>query len=327
MQQRRRKVLVTVVFIALVTLIIFLAVDNVRLRAQNHTHVEYTLLSPSIAWLSSEEFIARQETLSASLAELRPGIEDVLDDTPGVTVSVYVEDLTTGAWTGVNERGRFLPANLLKVPVMVATFKAVERGRIKFNDTVTLEANDIDLRFGPLGIRGAGTSVTVRELLEYMIVESDNTALRALGNHVLTDLELDEAMTALGFPPPELDKTISPKDYGNTLRALYYSSFLRRTFSENALSLMLNSDFDSQLPAGVPKEVPVAHKIGIHYLGQRNGASYGFIHDCGIVYVPERPYSICVMTANATHAQADRIIPAVNRVVYTYFAENELPEH
>jgi beta-lactamase class A len=95
------------------------------------------------------------------------------------------------------------------------------------------------------------------------------------------------------------------------LRSLYLSSYLRRPMSEIALNTMLYTKYNSQIPAGVPSNVPVAHKIGFYF-------QEGYFHDCGIVYVPKKPYILCVMSKNTNQIEANKIISAVSKIVYDY---------
>jgi beta-lactamase class A len=152
----------------------------------------------------------------------------------------------------------------------------------------------------------------VRELLKYMIRESDNTALWALDS-LLTVQEYADARAAVGLPLPENvdDTTVSPKEYSNILRALYLSTYLRRTFSQLALSMLAETEYDKQLQGGVPPGVKVAHKVGYYQSG-------GSFHDCGIVYVPDKPYILCVMSRDSTLAEANAAISGISSIAYEY---------
>ena len=132
-------------------------------------------------------------------------------------------------------------------------------------------------------------------MLVILVKESDNTAFFTLNNDILTPDEVLEARLAMGLPPPEDPyTTMSPKSYTNILRSLYLSSYLRRPFSEKALSIMLETDFDSGIPAFLPHDIKIAHKIGFYQQG-------GYFHDCGIIYLPYKPYSLCIMSKNTTY--------------------------
>ncbi|MEK6825260.1 MAG: serine hydrolase [Nanoarchaeota archaeon] len=124
-------------------------------------------------------------------------------------------------------------------------------------------------------------------------------------------------MASLGLPPPENDiTTVTPKEYINLFRSLYISSYLRRPFSEFALSLLLHTEFTSQIPAGLPPDVKVAHKVGIN-------REEKIFHDCGIIYLPKKNYLLCMMSKNSTQEESDRVMSAVSRTIYDYLSREK----
>jgi len=272
---------------------------------------QFSLLSPTIAWLSVEEFIKQQKIMTVSLSELKPKI--LLISTTGVngTYGVYLEDLTTGAWLGINEKDRFVPASLLKLPVMIAVLKKIENNELSIDQKVIINASDINLESGTLGFRGAGYEISVRNLLKIMINESDNTAYLTFVKRLIASDDLTKVALAMGFLSIEQDNRISPRDYSNMLRSLYYSTFLKRQFSELGLSLMLETEFTSQIPSGVPSNISVSHKVGMFKVG-------GYYHDCGIVYLPNKPYILCVMSVNSTQEESNRVISSISKEVFAY---------
>jgi beta-lactamase class A len=64
--------------------------------------------------------------------------------------------------------------------------------------------------------------------------------------------------------------------------------------------------------AGVPAGISVANKFGERELADGTRQ----LHDCGIVYHPERPYVLCVMTKGASFEQLSRTVADVSQLVY-----------
>jgi hypothetical protein len=81
------------------------------------------------------------------------------------------------------------------------------------------------------------------------------------------------------------------------------------------LEHLANSPFDKQIVAGVPKNVVVAHKIGIDDVEE----SYS---DCGIVYAPGRPYILCLGYYGGSQVLANKFMSAVSKEVYDYVINN-----
>jgi len=269
----------------------------------------YQLLSPDIAWLSANEFLLRQHQTTTSYADLKNSVSIILQNTQG-HYAFYFEDLTTGANVGINENEEFMPLSLFKVPVMIATLKEVEIGEASLNQKVVLDKLDLDNNSGTLWQKGPGYATNVKDLLIALIKHSDNTASNALSRHVISNPVMFESVVAVGLPEPTMNDTrVSPKQYAGMLRSLYFSNYLRKPFSELGLTLMLDTDFNSQIPAGLPKDIKVAHKVGF-YIWE------GYFHDCGIIYAPKKPYLLCVMSKNSNSAEADKVISQLSRIVY-----------
>jgi beta-lactamase class A len=103
-------------------------------------------------------------------------ISDINKDGQQNLISVYVRDLNTGQWTGVNEDQTFTPASLMKVPVMLAYLKQAQTNPSFLSTTFTITSDDLDT--SPQDIppqQGAklGQKYTISDLLKYMIVYHD----------------------------------------------------------------------------------------------------------------------------------------------------------
>jgi hypothetical protein len=75
------------------------------------------------------------------------------------------------------------------------------------------------------------------------------------------------------------------------------------------------------LVAGVPQNVPIAHKYGTYEFEENvNGRKVlaEQLHDCGIVYHVEKPYVFCFMTKGKDVETLYRIISHVSKLVYDY---------
>jgi beta-lactamase class A len=313
---RRTAIVLISMNIMLAASLAYVVLQNAQLQAA-HTP-KFDLLSANVAWMDVDSFLQKQKTMTVSYAPMKQSLADYVDG-HGLRgrYSIYFEDLTTGAWVGIDEKDKFMPASLLKMPTLIAILKKVELGGMSLDDNVTLTKGMLDFESGTLAYKDAGYSTSVRELLNYMIRESDNTALWAL-NSRLTIREYTEVWNAVGLPVPSsvANATVSPKEYANILRALYLSTYLRRTFSQLALSMLAETEYDAQLQGGVPAGVNVAHKVGYYQEG-------GYYHDCGIVYVPEKPYILCVMSKDSTLLEANTAISGVSSIVYGYVTSGQ----
>ena len=299
------------------TLLFFL---NYKLRSQKGYYEkalslssDFNLLSPDIAAMEIDDFLNIQKTLMVSYWNLKLEIYNILNNTRGI-YGIYIEDLTTGAWIGINEREQFYPASLVKVPYLVASLKKIERGEMNLNSTFILSKEDLDRDSGDLYKKGENYNITAIELLAYLVKKSDNTAFSVLLRQI-ADTEIGEAVYSMGVYPTndtnQDTEKISPKQYSNIFRSLYYSTYLKRPFSQLALSLMEDTIYNSQIKSGLPENIKFSHKVGINN-------PYSAFHDCGIVYVPHKPYMICIMSTNTTWEESRETMARISNTAYNY---------
>lgn len=303
-----------VIIIILLLVVILLSYSTIKLKTGytilTEREKKFELLSPSIAWMETEDFLAQQEKYNINYRELKKQVLNELEKSPNEKYGFYFEDLTTGAWIGVNEKEKFIPMSLFKVPLMVAILKKVEQGEISLDQKAMIDSEDLDMGSGPLALIGAGYEMTIKELLTKMIQTSDNTAMNVLSRFT-TNEDYMRTVSIIGLPNPSEENAISPKEYANIFRLLYFSTYLRRPFSEIALTIMLDTDFASQLPAGLPADVKISHKVGFDVIR-------GFYHDCGIVYLEDHHYLICIMSKNNIQEKADKMMSQLSKIVYDF---------
>lgn len=232
----------------------------------------------------------------------------------GQDFAFYFEYLPTGTSVGVNEKIEFQTGSLFKVPVVMAYFHKKERLGITEDKVVTLEEKDIDSRFGNLWQKGAGAKINLNEAVRLSLVESDNTAVNVLLKEPeLNDYEkvyegLDLDLTGIDLQEGKGGAIITVKQFSSILKALFFSAVLSKDNSELILHYLSNSVFEDMLAAGVPKNVPIAHKIGVF------GDSF---MDCGIVYVPHRSYLLCMRSKSDQNTAEDRM-KKISSIVYEY---------
>ncbi|HLC75580.1 MAG TPA: serine hydrolase [Candidatus Peribacterales bacterium] len=241
----------------------------------------------------------------------------------GVTESaVYFRDLQNGPTFGINDHILFSPSSLLKVPVMIAVFREAEREptileqEIEIKGAMLNPSQDIE----PEKTVIDGHTYTVAELVEKMIVNSDNRSKDILRRLLIlrTSQEdpLFETLQDAGMATEDYreDDFLSVKTYAAFFRMLYHATFLNREMSNAALELLTRTTFTQGLVAGLPLKTTAAHKFGI----RDNNITKDLyqLHDCGIIYHPRRAYMLCIMTRGTDLDQMARFIAKISSMVY-----------
>jgi beta-lactamase class A len=238
-------------------------------------------------------------------------------------MSVYFRDLNNGSTIGVNQDEGFTPASLLKLPILMAYLKQSESDKSILKKTYPYtdsQDRNVSEHVKPKQPMVRGQVYTVEDLLHRLIVFSDNNALFILVDNLPLSVQ-DKVYTDLGITIPGVrgsDDFMSVKDYASFFRILYNASYLSKDSSQKALSLLSEVDFTDGLRGGVPKDVPVANKFG-----ERQAGTTQQLHDCGIVYLQDHPYLLCIMSRGSDFDELASSIKTVSRLVYTEVSKQE----
>jgi beta-lactamase class A len=278
--------------------------------------------------------------LNSARSEILNFIKDQEVNDDSLNVSVYARDLNNGPWIGINERALYESASLMKVPVMMMLLKQVEMGQLFLNDTVVYEPDTLDPTrtinneaVEAVALMEAGEEYTISDLINRMVAYSSNEAFFTLLQ--ITDIDdrnSFEKAVGVNWLEPDYPAEVSVKNYSGFFRVLYNATYLNRETSEWALSVLAGTRFDFALKAGAPEGVMVANKYGNQelykdsdkILESRNelflSRKTRFLHDCGIVYHPDNPYALCVMTSSAekSNIALAEMIASISSIVYSY---------
>jgi beta-lactamase class A len=257
------------------------------------------------------------DSLIIQFNDLKPAIEKEISHFGAEqNIGFFLQDSTTGAWLGINEKTGFTPASLLKIPIMLGILKKVTLEEISLKDSMKILPEDLDSNSGKLYKKGAGYEISFWNLLEEMILASDNTAKNVLRRQ-LSPSELNAIFAHVGIPNPYQEKsepTVTPRGYTRLFKALYFATYVSPELSEKALSITTDTQVESLISAGVPPEIQVAHKYGERPDG---------ISDCGIVYENSSPYYLCIMTKDLELSKSKELISNLSKITYDFISNKK----
>ena len=127
---------------------------------------------------------------------LQQQIERLDRETPG-TLGVYVKRLDNGETFDHGADQSWYLGSTVKVLVAIAVLQQVDAGKLRLNDSLTLQAGD-KIEAGQLVWSKVGSRFTVDLLLKRMLGESDNTAANMLIRAIGEDRLNESAKDALG---------------------------------------------------------------------------------------------------------------------------------
>lgn len=234
------------------------------------------------------------------------------------TISYYFRALNNGSTFWSNEDVQFVPASLLKIPIAMAYFKVNEENKLDLMNTKIL-VDKLNFKvqerdFGKDNINIWNT-YSLYDFIEKMLTHSDNTAATILFYNLWNDF-FKKIYLELWLDFLDLESNnikISVKKYSTFFRILYNSSYLNRTNSELMLKMLSESDFNIWLKALLPKDIVVANKYWERY---DEGIWEKQLHDCGIIYYPNNPYILCVMTKWNNFDDLTYMIKNISKIVF-----------
>ncbi len=243
----------------------------------------------------------------------------------GVTdnVSLYYKNLKNNYEVMINADRSWIPASTVKAYVVIEAYRQKRLRLINFDSRITIVSNNVvptELEAPDYQPLRAGVKATVRELIEAMIAQSDNTAyntlldvldrrnitsnLRRLG---LTDtvvgeklsLSNEEYQVDAAVPGRQLNRTTA-HDLGRFFDLLYQNKI---DDAPEILNIFKKQKFKEMIPALIPPELIIAHKTGVWS---------PYYHDGGIIYKANEPYLLVVFTNHDDATTVSRL----SKVVY-----------
>ncbi len=97
---------------------------------------------------------------------------------------IYVKHLKTGAEAAIRADDSFNSQSVIKIPIMVRAFQLAEQGKLRLDERVTLTRAELRDGTGVFQLADLGLAPTIRDLIQQMIITSDNTATDHLTTRV-----------------------------------------------------------------------------------------------------------------------------------------------
>jgi beta-lactamase class A len=239
----------------------------------------------------------------------------VADGTISVA-ALYFRDLNNGPWFGINETLKFYPASLIKVPLAMHYYSKAERDPGILTQEIDFAGpRGVSIvHFAPPEALEEKKIYTIEELISKMLRFSDNDAAHILQEFAGKETESVYSDLGVSAGTPGAEYSIDVRTYASFFRILFNATYLTRSLSEQMLKTLSESSFDKGIVAGVPSSVKVSHKFGEKIVSADGPLLQ--LHDCGIVYLPGQPYSLCIMTQGSDFDKLAEFIAEASSNIY-----------
>ena len=261
--------------------------------------------------------------------KLETRVAETADRMDGV-MGVAILDLTDGRILLHNADRVFPTASSIKIAILLELYRQDQEAhsgakeKSQLDDNYTFDPKDLveDSRI-MAGLTPGVTRVTNRDLAQFMVAVSDNAAANILIDRVGKD-NVNAMLHGLGLSKTMLrrkmidiaaarrgdENVATPQEMARLLEAIYKGKALSQQATAEFIK-QLSTKKSSYIPRYLPESVQVANKPG---------ELEAVRTDSGIVFVPNRPFAISVMTAyDRNERAAERAISEVALEAYHYF--------
>ena len=274
-------------------------------------------------------------------AKLRDRIDEIKRDAGSEALGVAVRDLETSIEFDYESDRWFHAASTIKIPILVGVFGAVHAGellpqsRLHVRNRFRSVADGSLFRVDPerdanAAVHAAvGKTMQVRELAFHMIATSSNLATNLLLDYVglqsmlrtFTELGLEDGIDLhRGVEDNRafeagISNRVTAAGLAGMLKLIAEERAFSRTLSKEMLDILHAQEFNSGIPAPLPKRTRVAHKTG---------EISTIAHDAGVVYLHNRkPYVLIVLTEwDVGTSGRQQTVAKVSQAVFEFLTDD-----
>ncbi|MGI9140504.1 MAG: serine hydrolase [Gemmatimonadaceae bacterium] len=282
-----------------------------------------------------------RKTQTRDTATLRERIDKIKRDAGAEAVAVAVRDAQTSLEFDYESDRWFHAASTIKVPILAGVFGAIHVGellpqsRLHVRNRFRSAADESIFRVEPERDANAvvharlGKAMQVRELAFHMIATSSNLATNLLLDFV--DLQnMQDTLAELGAGEgielrrgvedhrafdAGISNRVTAAGLARLLQLIAEERAFSRVLSREMLDILHAQEFNSGIPALLPKRTRVAHKTG---------EISTMAHDAGVVYLHGRnPYVLVILTEWDTSTSGrQQAVAKISEAVYEFLTDD-----
>ena len=261
-------------------------------------------------------------SLGKEIVALKSSLEQLANQYPDLEPEVFLVDyLDTKGFVSIKGKEVIASASTIKLPVLVAFFQEVDRGKISLEEQLVMTQDVIAEGSGSMQYEQLGSKFSVLETAEKMMTISDNTATNMLIKRLGGMEQLNQRFIQIGLKGTRLQNllpdltgtnTTTPEDLGNLLVKIDQGKLISLRSRDRLLYMMRNIARDTLLPEGLGSGAIIAHKTG---------DIKSVLGDVGIIDMPSgKRYIASILVKRPDNSlQAKEFIQKASRTAYEYF--------
>lgn len=271
--------------------------------------------------IKTEEFLEFKAQMDSMVTQM-------MTDSDIKGVAIEFTDLNSRQSFSVNPELKFVPASLLKIPILIAIFKLEELKPGVLNTQLPLRMVDpgitdmnLEENFGYN--YSDSKNYSANELCEIMMSHSDNiatyTLLIFLDEQMPGLLQKVEADLRASIPETATNKDdiIKIGHFAEMLHSLYYASYLTKEHSIKALKYLSRSKYGQGFRKSIPSYITMAHKYGVRFnVDEINPLFPVQLHQVAIIYHPKHPFILSVMSKGKKIEKLREVLQRIAKISF-----------
>ncbi len=259
---------------------------------------------------------------AAYYQQLQERCLDLINRVDGV-VGLAFRDLTSGTEFFHLPKATFTTASSIKIPILMALFKAESEGKLLLTDRITYDQTKHVAGSGVLQCLVDPVKMSIRDLARLMIHLSDNAAtnmcIDLVGfdyvNAMLGDLGLHGTMLQRKMIDSQAaldgrENVSTPRDFLEMMTLLYRGGFISEAVCQQIIGIL--AEHAKGLFGECSSVLPTGSKVA-----NKPGGLDGVATDVGLILIPNRPFVFVVM-GNYLHDVKDPALTELVKTVYCY---------
>ncbi|MBQ1612291.1 MAG: serine hydrolase [Alphaproteobacteria bacterium] len=234
--------------------------------------------------------------------------------------SVFVWDYETGNYADINADATFSAASIIKIPVLISLFRAIEARQVRLNDTMVLKSYYRAEGSGGLQYKAENSVYTLDKLARIMITDSDNSSTNMIMSELGSMNNVNSHIRSWGLAGTELHTWLpdlegtnhtTARELARMLYNIENSDFLSETSRLKIKDYMAHVKNNRLVASGLGPGATFLHKTGD--IGKMLG-------DAGIVTMPNgRKYIVVIMVNRPYNSpQGKDFIVKASEIIYSY---------
>ncbi|HEY0433642.1 MAG TPA: serine hydrolase, partial [Chitinophagaceae bacterium] len=220
-------------------------------------------------------------------------------------IGIYVLDLKSGSYAGINADTVFPTASIVKVPILLGIVDKMNKGELQYDsaivykDSLLYEGEDI------LGSFKSGEKILLKKVIMLMLTTSDNTASLWLQSLAGKGERINQILDSLGFKNTRVNSRTpgrepnrneygwgqtTPREMANIFEMIYRDQVYSAASCERMKRCLGRNLWDEdEAISQVPPEIAVFSK---------NGCVDESRNEILLVNAPNHPYILSIFTKN-----------------------------